>query len=293
MNFLGLQSPQCDYANARYAVLPLPYDATTSYRPGTRLGPDAILDASAQVETFDQELRIDASEAGVFTADPVHAVTTGPADYLDAVAAAASPLVADGKFLLGLGGEHSVTGALVRAVVAAGGKGPLGVLQIDAHGDLRSQYEGSPHSHASVMRRLHEDLGLAISPVGIRSFCAEEQDYMDSMGIEPLTPWRIATMTPDQWIDEALAKLPERVYITVDIDGFDPAYAPGTGTPEPGGLDWRQVTALVRAACERKTVVAADVVEVMPIPGQHVTEFLAARLAYKLMTFHYAKEKKG
>ncbi len=288
MNFLGLPPELARPDAARYVVLPIPYDATTSYRGGTRLGPDAILDASAQVETFDQELFFDASSAGIFTAGPVHPSAAGPEEVIAQVADAARPFVRQGRFVLGLGGEHSVTTGLVRALLDgsgdSGGNAPFGVLQIDAHADLRGEYEGTRFSHACVMRRLHADLGLPISQVGIRSFCREEHDYMRAGGIELFTPSAIAA-DPGGWIGRALARLPEAVYVTIDVDGFDPAFAPGTGTPEPGGLSWAQATALLRAAAERKRIVGADLVEVAPIPGQHVTEFLAARLAYKLITY--------
>lgn len=287
MNFLGLPAELSAYDSSKYVVLPIPYDATTSYRGGTKLGPAAILDASAQVEFFDQELFIDASGAGVFTADFVHPPISGPADVIAEVERVCRPFVQDGKFILGLGGEHSVTTGIVRALLSgqpnsAGGP-PFGVLQIDAHADLRAEYEGSIYSHASIMRRMNDDLGLPIAQVGIRSFSEPEHEYMKANGIELFTP--AVVETEPTWIDRCLARLPQRIFVTIDIDGFDPAFAPGTGTPEPGGLNWRQVTALLRRAAAEKTIVGADIVEVAPIPGQHVTEFLAARLAYKLITY--------
>lgn len=300
MGFLPIAGSLTTLDAARYVVLPVPYDGTTSYFGGTRLGPAAVLEASQHLELFDEELLIDVSAAGVHTADPVRPAVSGPEKVVDQVRRAALPFVQAGKFLLTIGGEHSITSGLVRAVVEVTGpaKGrparaadaPLGVLQIDAHCDLRDEYMGSPWSHGCVMRRIHEDLRLPISPVGIRSFCQAEHEYMRAEKIEPITPAAMAA-DPKRWIRRALDKLPERIYLTIDIDAFDPSFAPGTGTPEPGGMDWQQVTALVRAACQTKTVVAADIVEVTPVPGSCATEYLAARLAYKVMTYREAKAK--
>lgn len=286
-HFLGLSSPLSDRGRARYAVLPIPYEATVSYGKGASRGPAAVIEASIQVEYLDQEVLLDVTAPGIHTADPVAPGDADPRAYIDKVHAAAADLLADGKYLLGLGGEHSITTGLVRAVLDAAGDGPIGVLQVDAHGDLRDSFRGTRWSHGCVMRRLHEDLGLPISSVGIRSFCEEEHRYMRARNIEPITPAMVED-DPDGWIERALAKLPGRIYLTVDIDGFDPGSAPGTGTPEPGGLTWRQVTGLMRAAFERKQVLAADVVEVAPIVGQQVTEFLAARVLCKMIAYREA-----
>ena len=277
-NFLGVDPELAAYESARYAVLPIPYEATVSYQTGTRLGPEAIIAASQQVEWNDELLGAAHVQAGVATLDPIPPNATGPEAMHDDIYGVARKVVRDGKFLIGLGGEHGVTSALVRAVIEKHPK--LSVLQIDAHADLRDAYQGTPFSHASVMRRVL-DLGATIVPVGVRSFSEEEALFMRETAIAPITPRRIRD-DPD-WIDLALAGLSETVYVTIDIDAFDPAYAPGTGTPEPGGLDWFQVCDVLARVCKERTVVAADIVEVMPIPGQVVTEFLAARLACKLI----------
>jgi agmatinase len=192
----------------------------------------------------------------------------------------AAKVVRDGKFLFSLGGEHSISSGLIRAVKGKHKK--LSILQIDAHLDLRDEYEGTPYSHASVMRRAR-DYGCTIVPVGIRNISQEEHKFLKRSGIVPIMARRCHM--DDDWIDDVLERLGEKVYVSIDIDGFDPAYAPGTGTPEPGGLDWYQVTGLLRLVAAEKTIVGADIVEVTPIPGQAVTEFLAARLAYKLICY--------
>jgi len=283
-NFLGLSSRYSQYQRARFAVLPIPYDATTSYQPGTRNGPAAIIDASRQTELFDEELKVECYKVGVATLEAVPANVSGPEAMLRDVFRTARSVVRDGKFLIGLGGDHSISSALVRAVMSRHRK--LSVLQLDAHCDLRDSYEGSPYSHACVMRRIH-DLGAAIVPVGIRNVCLEEHRFMRRKGIEPVTARDCHA--GDEWFDRVLDCLSENVYVTIDVDVFDPAYAPGTGTPEPGGLDWYQVTGLLQLVAAEKNVVAADLVEVMPIPGQAVTEFLAARLIYKLITYVHSR----
>ncbi len=277
-NFLGLPARLSRYDSARFAVLPVPYDATTSFGVGARDGPRAIVTASQQVELFDEQLGRDSSAAGVATLPPLEAVARGPADMVRSICAAARPVVRDGKFLIGLGGEHSITAGLVRAV--AGRHKNLSVLQIDAHADLRAEYQGTPYSHASVMRRIH-DLRIPAVGVGVRNYSAEEARFI-RRARKPIFSAHLCRESKT-WVEDVVATLTPSVYVTIDIDGFDPAYAPGTGTPEPGGLDWYQVTGLLAAVAARRRIVAADVVEVKPIPGNTVTEFLAAKLMYRLI----------
>ncbi len=274
--FLGAA---CAAAQARYAVLPVPYEGTVSYMRGTARAPAAILEASAQVEEFDEELARDLREAGIITLPPVEPAGT-PEEQMQRVEQAARAALRDGVFLLTLGGEHSITAPLVRAAAARWGE--LSVLQIDAHADLRDTYEGSPHSHACVMRRVLE-ITDRVAQVGIRNY--SQQEYAECRRqVENLITPTIVETDPD-WIERVLSLLGEQVYVTVDVDGFDPACVPGTGTPEPGGLTWRQVTALLRRVCSERQVVAADIVEVAPIAGQVVSEFLAARLAGKIISY--------
>lgn len=279
-NFLGLEDKYSRYNKAAVAVLPVPYDAAASYQSGARNGPAAIISASHHVEYFDEELEADAFHYGIATLEPVESCASGPELMHESLFKHARRIVRDGKFLFSLGGDHSISSALVRAVMTKHRK--LSVLQIDAHSDLRNKFQESPYSHACVMRRIL-DLGASIVPVGIRAFNDEEHRLMKRRRIAPITARDC--YSDEDWLDRALDTLDEKVYVTIDIDGFDPAYAPGTGTPEPGGLDWYQVTALLRLVAAEKQVVGADIVEVMPVAGQVVTEFLAARLAYKLMAY--------
>lgn len=277
-NFLGVDARTAAYARARFAVLPIPYDATTSFGVGTRDGPRAIITASQQVELYDEALGRESLRGGIATLDPLPPDARGPAEMLARVHAAARKVVRNGKFLLALGGEHSISSALVRAVRARHRR--LGVLQIDAHADLRDEYQGSPYSHACVMRRIH-DLGVPAVGVGVRNYSRAEARFIRSAG--KLVVSARECRADSGWIDRVVDALPHEVYVTIDIDGFDPAYAPGTGTPEPGGLDWYQVTDLLAAVARRRRVVAADLVEVRPLPPGTVTEFLAARLLYRLV----------
>lgn len=278
-SFLDLPREFTDYAKARYAVLPVPFEGTVSYMAGTAAAPQAILDASSHVELFDEELGGEFYQAGVTTL-PVVLPAPGPEDELRRVREAANGAIADGKFLLTFGGEHSITTPLVELCMQE--HGPLSVLQIDAHADLRDSYRGSMLSHGAVMRRVLELTG-SLCQVGIRSYSKEEFQQCPEQVERFFTPQVIAS--DSKWIEHVIDRLGPKVYVTVDIDGFDPAYAPGTGTPEPGGLDWAQVTSLLREVCRKREVVSGDIVEVRPIPPNHITEYLAARLAYKLIAY--------
>jgi agmatinase len=277
-NFLALPLRISDYRRAHYAILPVPYDGTVTFQPGTRLGPRAIITASQQVELFDEEYSREFFHRGIATLPPLESEAAGPREMVEKAYQAARRVLRDGKFLIALGGEHSITSGLVRAVRGKFKK--LSVLQIDAHADLRDSYQGSPYSHACVMRRVLE-LGAPVTAVGVRNYSIEEHRFMKKRGIAPITP-RQMREDPD-WIVDAVESLSDRVYVTIDIDGFDPAYAPGTGTPEPGGLDWFQVSDLLKATAMNRTIVGADVVEVAPLAGSVQTEFLAAKLIYKLI----------
>lgn len=276
-NFLGLPKRESEYRRARYAVLPVPYDGTVSFQTGTRGGPRGIITASQQVELFDQEYGREFHSVGVATLDPLEPEAV-PEDMVRVTCEAARRVVRDGKFLITLGGEHSISSGAIRAVQQRHKK--LSVLQFDAHADLRNQYHGTPYSHACAMRRVW-DLGVPVVGVGIRNYSLEEHRFMKKQGLTPISP-RMIRETPN-WMEGVLAGLSEEVYVSIDIDGFDPAYAPGTGTPEPGGLDWYQVTDLLKMVAATRQIVAADVVEVSPIPGTMQTEFLAAKLIYKMM----------
>ena len=277
--FLNLPEALSDRATARYAVLPVPYDGTVMYKPGPAGGPMAVIEASAHVSAFDAESRRDVAEARIATYPVVHP-SPGPEDQMDRVRAAAGQIVREGKFLLMLGGEHSITIAAVEAVAEA--HAPLSVLQIDAHADLLDRYNGTRFGHLCVMRRVSA-LAERVCQVGIRSYSRQEHDQCGPLVEKFITP-EIIRRDPG-WIDRAVGMLGPKVYVTVDVDGFDPSVAPGTPLPEPDGLNWPDVTGLLARVCAERDVVAADIVEVCPLQGSHVTEFLAARLACKIIAY--------
>ena len=277
--FGGALPEESSYDTAAAVVLPAPLDRTTSYVPGTRNGPRELLIASAQVELWDEEIGVDVHGRGVVTL-PEMDLTSGPMETaLGELGRVAGTILGDGKFLITLGGEHSITPPIV-AEAAARQRG-LSVLQIDAHADLRDAYQAQRHSHACAMRRTAEFAPLV--QVGIRNISEEEVDALPSLGTKIFYDWNMRD--DPQWIARVVNALSDVVYITIDLDGLDPAAMPAVGTPEPGGLSWRELLTLLRRTFEMKTVVACDVVELCPIPGFVAPNFLAARLVYKLLTY--------
>jgi len=272
--FGSLPEAPC-FESARFAVLPLPYDGTATWQRGTARGPQAILDASAALEYYDIETGTEPYRAGLVTMAPVSPAAT-PEATVARIREVTDELLAAGKTVVGLGGEHSVTIGLVQAHAA---RFPgLSVLQIDAHTDTRDTYEGSTCNHACVMARVAELCDYV--QVGIRS--------MDAAETANLRPGRtfFAHDHDEAAVLAAVEKdLQDPLYITIDLDALDPSEMPATGTPEPGGLRYRQVTSLLREVCKRRRVVGFDVVELMPLPDLRAPDFLAARLVYQLMAY--------
>lgn len=280
--FLGLE--EGPYEDASTVVLPVPFERTTSYGKGTRGGPEAILRASQYVETYDEELDAEPCEdERIRTLPPFVPAAFDMAAALDEIEAAARPHLAAGKFLVTLGGEHSLTLAPVRA--ARDVYGEIGVVQFDAHADLRDEYEGTPFSHASVMRRVGE-LGCPTFALGLRALSRPEAELIRREQ-RPVV-WGHQLEAAEERFDDGLARLPERVYLTFDLDFFDPSVVPATGTPEPGGGLWTPTLRLLRRLFTAKQVVAMDVVELAPIGGQPASDFVAAKLVYKCLGYRQA-----
>jgi agmatinase len=290
--FLNLPEEFQRPGTSRVHVLPVPLEATASYGGGTRHGPQAIIDASKQVELFDRALGGEPALAyGIHTLPAVPVEPGAIETVLDRVQAAVAGIAAVGKLPVVLGGEHTVTIGPVRALAAArvvSPAAPLVVVQVDAHADLRGVYQGSPYSHACVMRRLLEDAGCELVQVGIRSLCAEEDAFIRE------NPARVRTFFADDihadaagaWLAELADRLRgRRVYLTIDVDGLDPSVVPATGTPEPGGLSWRQAMALLETVTGAAgEIVGIDCVELAPVPGMHAADFAAAKLLYRAIS---------
>ena len=280
MNFLGLSDKETRGVEAKVVILPIPYEKTTSFGKGTQNGPKAIIEASHQVEFFDEELELEPCECGIFTEKALDFVGKSGAEAINLIEAATEKILSDGKFPIALGGEHTITTGLVKA---AHKRYPdLHVVHLDAHADMRPEYEGTKWSHASVMARISE-LGIPYTSIGIRSISKDEFDLVKPNRKNYFYAHEIAK-NPN-WIDETLKTISGTVYLTVDIDVFDSNIIPETGTPEPGGLNWYQVTDFFKRLMKSKKVIGADLVELAPCPGRHASNFTAAKLIYKIIGY--------
>jgi agmatinase len=288
-SFLGLDERAGDLDEAGVVILPVPYEATTSFGGGTGAGPGAILEASRYIELYDQELDTEPADVGIATLPALALTGAGPEAALGELRAAYDAVLeaAPGRFVVVLGGEHSISSApmLSWADRLEGEGRRLSVLQIDAHTDLRAEYEGSPYSHASVMARVKDRVDIVA--VGIRALTTDEMRLSRESGTIHL--FLADDINRDEtWIDDVVAKLGDDVYITFDVDGLDPSLVPSTGTPEPGGLLWYPVLRLLRRVFAERSVHGVDVVELAPIPGLAAPDFLVAKLIYKMIGYRFA-----
>jgi len=274
--FAGIPEQYADFETSRVVILPIPYDSTSDWRTGSKDGPMAIIDASEYLELYDLELERETYLCGIHTMPELQPSMSGPEETVNRVYKVASDLVRKGKFVVMLGGEHSLTLGMVKALVE---KFPrLSVLQLDAHADLRHEYQGTEYSHACVMRRVLEY--CPIVQVGIRSLSLEERQFLDQNEMRPFfAPLEQAST------GKILSALSDEVYITIDLDVLDPAIMSAVGTPEPGGMGWYELLSLLRQVAEQKTIVGFDLVELCPREGPASCAFLAAKLAYKLIGF--------
>lgn len=279
MNFGGLEPDYTGLERSAFVVIPVPYDLTSTYQSGSRRGPLAILEASGNMELYDEELDRETYRVGIHTAPAVEADASGPESMLHAVRERVEEAVDLEKIPVLLGGEHSIS---LGAVQALKRKYPgLKVLQLDAHADLRESYQGTPYSHACIARRIVEICPLV--QAGIRSMSAPEALYRKESGIHSFSADFV--MAGDANLDRISELLEGDLYITVDLDALDPAFMPATGTPEPGGIDWRALTGLLRRVAKRTRIRGFDVVELSPLPGLVAPDFLAAKLVYRLMGY--------
>ncbi|MCJ7507650.1 MAG: agmatinase [candidate division Zixibacteria bacterium] len=285
-NFLGIPKPFSDYRKSEFVILPVPYEQTTTYKAGTREGPSAIINASAQVELYDEELGFEPYRKGICTLDSLSVTSLGPERMNEIIYETSKELIHLKKKVVMLGGEHSISWGLVKAYKE---RYPgLSVLQLDAHADLRDEYQENKFNHACIMRRIRELVPSV--QVGIRNLSQEEAEYIKGQKKLPIF-YAKDMASSDEWMDEAIALLSDEVYLTFDLDFLDPSIMPAVGTPEPGGILWYPTLTLLRKLATRKKIVGFDVVELSPLPGMVAPDFLAAKLVYKLISYIVEQEK--
>lgn len=273
--FLDMPSQFADYEQAKVVLLPVPYDGTSTFIKGADKAPQAIIDASDSIELYDIEEDTEIYTHGIHTAKPV-LEHISPEKMTQAVYERVKTYLNAGKLVGVLGGEHSVS---LGAIKATAGKYPdVTVLQLDAHADLRDKYNDSPYNHACVMRRVQEM--AKVVQVGIRNVCIEEKPFI----VPENTFYAHEIRHSDVWMQHAIDKLGENVYLTLDLDVFDPSILPSTGTPLPGGMTWWQVLDFISMVNQQRNIVGFDVVELCPNPADKSSDVLAAVLIYKIIT---------
>lgn len=275
------------YAQAQTVILPISYERTTSYRKGTAQGPEALLRASEQLEFYEYETRTMPCETGIFTHPILGFADSEPIEScLDRIYSTALPLYASGKFVVGVGGEHTITTPLVRALSGVHSR-PFGIVQVDAHFDMRDTYDGTPWSHACMLRRCREIVPQTLS-LGIRAFSAEEAAVAAAENIPFLTDRQL--WERGYRISDMLSVLPEDVYLTIDLDFFSPAEIPATGTPVPGGPPWWEGLWVIQQVFQHKKVIGMDIVELMPLSHDSRSDFAAAHLLYKCLAYRHIQK---
>ncbi|MGA2669945.1 MAG: agmatinase [Dehalococcoidia bacterium] len=275
--FAGLESPYSDLQQAKTVILPVPYDSTSEWRSGSRHGPQAIIDASQYLELYDLDLDREIYKVGISTLPHVEPLLSSPQDMIGRVYQVVKGLIQKEKFVVLLGGDHSLSLGAVRAFKEAFPR--LSVLQLDAHADLRDEYLGTKYSQACVMRRIFEL--CPISQVGVRSLSWEEKQFLTQNNLKPFYMADLALSTAS--IDQIVNSLSEEVYVTIDVDVLDPSVMSAVGTPEPDGMSWRQVLDIIESVALHKHVVGFDLMEFCPGEGPGSCAFLLAKLVYKFI----------
>ena len=287
MNFGGIDEVEfSSFDTAQILILPVSYQGTVSYGTGTGAGAMAIIDASRNMELYEEETDAEVYKIGIHTLTEFAPRAT-PEAMMDGLYEHSRELLKNNKFLCMLGGEHSISAPVIRA--HAEKFHDLSVLQIDAHADLRDIYDGTPHSHASVMARVVKDLRIPSVQVGIRSISADEMLILSS-GLPTKIFWAKDIIGKTDWIDTAIDNLTESVYLTIDIDGLDPSLVPTTGTPEPGGLGWYEVLYLIKKVAEKRRIVGMDLVEFAKTENSDAPAFLCAKLIYKSLAYIFRRD---
>ncbi len=287
VNFGGIEEAKySSFGNSRVLILPVGYEGTVSYGAGTGEGAMAIIEASRNMELYDDETDSEVFKIGIHTLEEFTS-RPSPSAMMRELYDHTRELLKHDKFLCMIGGEHSVSAPIIRAHSEK--FHDFSVLQIDAHADLRDTYDNTPHSHASIMARVVKDLRIPSVQVGIRSISADEARSLDS-GLPTSIFWAKDIVGKSDWIDSAVSKLTQNVYLTIDIDGLDPSLVPTTGTPEPGGLGWYETLLLIRTIAEKRNIVGMDLVEFSKVEGQDAPAFLCAKLIYKTLAYVFSGE---
>lgn len=288
MNFGGIEEEEYSaFETSKVRILPVSYEGTVSYGTGTGKGAMAIVDASRNLELYDDETDAEVYKIGIHTVEEMPSIDP-PQAMMDSLYARSAELISLEKLLVTLGGEHSISAPIIRAHAERFHN--LSVLQIDAHADLRDTYDGTPHSHASIMARVVKDMRLPSVQVGIRSISADEARSLASYPNTTIF-WAKDIVGKTNWIDKAIDLLTENVYLTIDIDGLDPSLVPLTGTPEPGGLGWYETLTLIRKLAEKRRIVGMDLVEFSQAESEnHAPVFLCAKLVYKTLAYIFNED---
>ncbi len=286
MNFGGIAEEEfSSFENSQVLILPVSYEGTVSFGVGTGAGAMAIVDASRNMELYDEETDAEVYKIGIHTLKEFPPQET-PEAMMNELYKFTRDLLATEKFLCMLGGEHSVSAPVIRAHAERFHN--ISILQIDAHADLRDEYDGTPHSHASIMARIVKDLKIPAVQVGIRSISADEARSLNDLPTKIF--WAKDIVRRTDWIDDAIDSLTENVYLTIDIDGLDPSLVPTTGTPEPGGLGWYEVLTLLRKLAEKRRVIGMDLVEFSKTENSDAPAFLCAKLIYKSLAYIFKND---
>lgn len=286
----GLEEEYSNFKKAKAVIVQVPFDKTTTYIHGTKNGPAAIIDASRYMERFDDELNQETFRIGIHTLEALSVDNLSSEEMVARVYAQVGELLKSNKFPVVLGGEHSVSVGSVKAFRDVYPN--LSVLHLDAHNDMRDELFGSKLNHGCVARRISEV--CPIVQVGTRSMSKEEKDFLTTQAngrVKTISVYDILEMP--MWKDTVTNSLSENVYVSIDLDVFDPALVPATGTPEPGGIGWYELLSLLREVAKDRKIVGFDVVELCPIQGNVAPDFLAAKLIYRLLGYIFPVRKLG
>ena len=284
-NFMELVDTLSNYDKSNVVILPIPYEKTTTYMEGTKKGPNAILEASVGLQLYDEELEKNICNVGICTLNSLK-IENNAEDMMASITKNVKKLIADNKFPVILGGEHSLTPACLKAFKHK--YEDISILQIDAHTDFADKWDNTKYSHACAGRRCFE-ITKKIVPVGIRSVSIEEVEFAKKENIK--TFWAKDLHDNQDWQEDAISKLSDNVYITIDLDGFDPSFMPSVGNPEPGGLQYYQTLEFLKKVSKKKNVVGFDVVELCPNEKEISSDFTAAKIIYKLIGYIFDNKK--